>query len=242
MCSYKTRTGVSRFTGTQFICMRLSKFTSKLLYTVHSLPRINKKNICTFLCIYSFLPIFHINRPEEEGEKHTHRDTQIKWLNTVQSFKVFGSKLFCSCQKKKKKAKCFHSSNQTALTSYLNSSDRLPVMLCANTKGEKIYIYIKKSWIEFWGFFLSHSLTFHRILCSDRGYLASSHASYTKLLQLPIRMKMCTDAQPLPCNTKNIYTENSYSYSLCFFPADSRPCTAGHQSSSLVCHQTLHVA
>lgn len=160
MCSYKTRTGVSRFTGTQFICMRLSKFTSKLLYTVHSLPRINKKNICTFLCIYSLLPIFHINRPEEEGEKHTHTDTQIKWLNTVQSFKVFGSKLFCSCQKKKKKkAKCFHSSNQTALTSYLNSSDRLPVMLCANTKGEKIYIYIKKSWIEFWVFFcLIHSL------------------------------------------------------------------------------------
>lgn len=107
MCSYKTRTGVSRFTGTQFICMRLSKFTSKLLYTVHSLPRINKKNICTFLCIYSLLPIFHINRPEEEGEKHTHRDTQIKWLNTVQSFKVFGSKLFCSCQKKKKKGKMF---------------------------------------------------------------------------------------------------------------------------------------
>lgn len=127
--------------------MHLSKFTSKLLYTVHSLPRINKKNICTFLCIYSLLPIFHINRPEEEGEKtHTHTDTQIKWLNTVQSFKVFlAPSFFVSAKKKKKKKpKCFHSSNQTALTSYLNSSDRLPVMLCANTKGEKIYIDIKK--------------------------------------------------------------------------------------------------
>lgn len=96
MPSYKTRTGFSEL-EILFIYTYSSKFTSKVLYTVSSLPRINKNNICIFLCIYSFLSVFHINIPEEGVGGNTH--TQIEWLNTVQSFKAFGSKIFCSCQK-----------------------------------------------------------------------------------------------------------------------------------------------
>jgi len=100
MCSRKIRTGLSEFIEILFMYTYSSKSTSKVLYTVSSLPKNNKKNICIFVCIYSFLPVFHINRPEGVGMENT--NTQIKWLNTVQSFKVFGSKFFCSCQKKKK--------------------------------------------------------------------------------------------------------------------------------------------
>lgn len=170
---------------------------------------------------------------------------QIKWLNTVQSFKVFGFKIFCSCQKKRKKAKCFHSSNQTALTSYLNSSDRLPVMLCANTKGWKIDIDLKTHWLVFslscW--FLTGSygpveailllhmlavLNFHSFLHPWKYAPAFNHfpVSYPK--------RACTGNalfQPL----------------LCQFPTDKLHaamlrapiflCTTGHQNSFSVCQQ-----
>lgn len=106
-----------------------------------------------YISLY-LLPSANISHKQTGGRggknTHTHTDTQIKWLNTVQSFKVFWLQafLYLPKKKKKKKPKCFHSSNQTALTSYLNSSDRLPVMLCANTKGEKIYIDIKKKSLD----------------------------------------------------------------------------------------------
>lgn len=103
-------------TGYIYIYIFSSKFTSEVLYSVSSLPRINKKDICIILCIYSFLPVFHINRAGgggegEGGESREH--TQIKWLNTVQSFKVFGFKIFCSCQKKKGKMFSLKQSNNT---------------------------------------------------------------------------------------------------------------------------------
>lgn len=62
----------SRISEILFIFTCSSKFTSKVLYTVSSLPR-NNKRIHIFLSIYSFLPVFHINRPQEgeRGETHT---------------------------------------------------------------------------------------------------------------------------------------------------------------------------
>lgn len=77
MCSYKIRTGLSEFIEI-LVIYTSSKFTSKVLYIVSSLPRINKKNICVFLCIYSFLPVFHINRPEEGGGKRAHTNKMVE--------------------------------------------------------------------------------------------------------------------------------------------------------------------
>lgn len=61
-----------------------------------------------YISLY-LLPSANISHKQTRGrrKKHTHRHTQIKWLSTVQSFKVFGSKFFVAAKKKKKKQNVF---------------------------------------------------------------------------------------------------------------------------------------
>lgn len=93
----KILTGLPEF-EILFVFTCLSKFTSKVLYTVSSLPRNNKKNvsISPYLLFSANISYKQTIGGGMAGGKHSH--AQIKCFNTEQSFKVFGFKVLCSCQ------------------------------------------------------------------------------------------------------------------------------------------------